>query len=68
MPPKHLLDERLDFHEQNKKINKCYKIGVIKNLSFDLPCNALLRISKSCLRPIIYYDDIIYGKPNNESK
>ena len=44
------------------------QIGVIKNLSFDLPCNALLRISKSCLRPIKYYDDIIYGKPNNESK
>ena len=49
-------------------MNKCNKIiCVIKKLSSDLPRNILLRIYKSFFRPIMYYGDIIYSKPNNES-
>ena len=49
-------------------MNKYYKIkGFIKKLSFDLPLDALLRIFKSFVIPIMDYGGIIYDKPNNES-
>ena len=42
-------------------------LGVIKKLSSNLPRNALLRIHKSFITPIMDYGDIIYEKPCNES-
>ena len=59
-----LLDSE---HVQSKK-NKCYRIiALIKKLSMHLPREALLRISKSFVRPNLDYGDIIFDKPNNES-
>ena len=64
-----LLDKRLSFNEHiQSAMNKCYKmIGVIKRLSVNLSCDALLRIYKSFIWPHLDYGDIIHEKPNNES-
>ena len=50
-----LLDECLNFNEKiQRKKNKCYKIiGGIRKLSSDLARDALLRIIKSFVWPII---------------
>ena len=63
-----LLDKRLSFNEHiQSKMNKCYKmIGVIKRLSVNLPCDALLKIYKSFIKPHLDYGDIIYDKLNEE--
>ena len=48
-------------------MNKCYKIiAVIKKLPSGLPRDALLRIFKSFVGPIVDYGDVIYDKLNNE--
>ena len=38
-----------------------------KQLSSDLPRDALLKVFKLFVGPIMDYGDIIYDKPNNES-
>ena len=38
----------------------------MKRLSINLPCNALLTIYKSFIRPHLDYVDILYDNPNNE--
>ena len=51
-----------------QKIKKCNKlIGLIRRLSINLPCNALLTIYKSFRRPDLDYGDILYDDPNNEN-
>ena len=42
-------------------------IGVINRLSVNLPCNALLRIYKSFIRPHLDYGDIFHDKPHIKS-
>ena len=42
-------------------------IGLIRRLSINLPCNDLLTIYKSFVRPHLDYGDILYDKPNNEN-
>ena len=42
-------------------------LQVIKRLSLNLPCIALMRINQSFIRPHLDYRDIIYDKPDNES-
>ena len=41
-------------------------LGLIRRLSVNLPCNILLTIYKSFIRPHVGNYDILYGKPNNE--
>ena len=52
-----MLDKRLSYK----------MITVIKRLSVNLPCDALLKIYKSFIRPHLNYGDIIYDKTNKES-
>ena len=40
-------------------------IGLIRQLSVNLPRNALFTIYKSFIRPHLDYGDILYDKPNN---
>ena len=63
-----MLDKRLSFNEKiQSQMNACYKmIGIIKRLSVNLPCDALLRIYKSFIRPYLNYGDIIYDKTSHE--
>ena len=42
-------------------------IGVIQKLNKTFPCHLLITIYKSFVRPHLYYGDIIYDQPNNES-
>ena len=52
----------------DQKIKKCNKtIGFIRQLSVNLPRNALLAIHKSFIRPHLDFGDILYDKPNNEN-
>ena len=64
-----LLDSKLDPDEHiNNKINKCNKIiGIMKKLSLFLSRKTLLTIYKLFLRPNLYYADIIFENPCNES-
>ena len=64
-----LLDSKLDPDENiNNKINKCNKIiGIMKKLSLFLSRKTLLTIYKFFLRPNLYYADIIFENPCNES-
>ena len=48
-----------------KKCNKL--IGLIKRLSVNLPCNALLTIYKFFIRYHLDYGYILYDNPNNEN-
>ena len=41
-------------------------IGLIKKLSIHIPREALLRISKTFVRPNLDYGDIIFDKPNSK--
>ena len=41
-------------------------LGLIRRLLVNLPCNTLLTIYKSFIRPHVDNYDILYGKPNNE--
>ena len=65
-----LLDSRLNFNEHvQSKMKNCYKvIGLIKKLSTHLPREVLLRTYKSFVRPNLDYGNIIFDKPNNDSK
>ena len=47
------------------KFNKGF--GIIKKLQNRLPRQGLLTIYKSFVRPHLYYRDVIYDQPNNES-
>ena len=64
-----ILDEKLNFkqHVDNaiSKINK--SISAIKTLRHRLPQKSLITIYKAFLRFQIYYGDIIYDQPQNES-
>ena len=64
-----VLDSNLNFNTHiDQKIKKCNKmIGLIRRLSVNLPRNALLAIYKSCIRPHLDYDGILYDKPNNNN-
>ena len=64
-----LLDKRLSFNEYiPSKMNKYYKmIGVLKSLSVNLPCDELLTVYKSFIRPHVYYAGIVYDRPHKES-
>ena len=42
-------------------------IGLIRRLSVNLPCNALLTIYKSFVRPHLDYGGILYDKPSNDN-
>ena len=42
-------------------------IGLIRRLSVNLPCNALLTIYKSFARPHLDHGDILYDKPSNDN-
>ena len=69
---KHLgvvLDSNLNFNTHiDQKIKKCNKIiGLIRRLSVNLPCNALLTIYKSFVRPHLNYGDILYDKRSNDN-
>ena len=61
------LDSNLNFNthvdQKNKKSNKM--IGLIRQLSENLPRNALLTIYKSFIRPHLDYGDMLYDKANN---
>ena len=69
---KHLgvvLDSNLNFNthtdQKIKKFNKM--IGLIRQLSVNLPRNALLAIYKSFVRPHLDYGDILYDNPSNDN-
>ena len=42
-------------------------IGLLRLLSVNRPCNALLTMYKSFIRPHLDYSDILYDKPNNDN-
>ena len=64
-----VLDLNLDFNTHiNQKIKRCnIMISLIRWISWNLPCNALLTIYKSFVRPYLDYGDILYDKPGNEN-
>ena len=69
---KHLglfLGNKFDFNKHlDEKINECNKIiGMMKKPSTSVSRQSLLTIYKSFVRPILYYEDIIYGKPHKKS-
>ena len=60
-----ILDSNLNF---NSHIDQKIKmIGVIRRLSINVPCNALLTIYKSLIRPHLDCGDILYDKPSNDN-
>ena len=67
---KHLgltLDNKLSFNEHiNDKIHQANKaVGLLRKLQTFLPCNILLTIYKSFIRPLLDYADVIYDEPSN---
>ena len=64
-----VLDSNLNFTSHiDQKMKKCNKmIGLITQLSVNLPRNALLTIYKSFIRPHLDYGDILYDKPGNDN-
>ena len=69
---KHLgltLDSKLSFNEHiNDKIHQANKgVGLLRKLQTILPCNSLLTIYKSFIRPLLDYADVIYDQPSNTS-
>ena len=63
-----VLDLKLNFNTHiDQKIKKCDKmIGLIRQLSVNLPCDALLTVYTSFIRPHLDYGGILYHKPNKE--
>ena len=51
--------------QKNKKCNKM--IGLIRQLSVNLLCNALLTVYKSFIRPHLDDGDILYDKPSSDN-
>ena len=69
---KHLglvLDNKLTFKNHVKdQLNKAYfAVGKIERLRDILPCDSLVTICKSFIRPYLDYGDVIYDQPNNDS-
>ena len=64
-----ILDAKFNFNEHiESKTTECNKIiGLMNKLSLILSGKSLLTIYKSIVRPNLYYADIIYNKPFNES-
>ena len=64
-----ILDSKLFFNiHVDNKIKKCYRmIGITKRLSVSFPRKALLTIYKFFIRPHLYYGDILYDKPGNQT-
>ena len=67
---KHLgltLNSKLSFNEHiNDKIHQANKaVGLLRKLQTFLPCNILLTIYKSFIRPLLDYADVIYDEPSN---
>ena len=66
---KHLeltLDSKLSFNEH--KIHQANKgVGLLRKLQAFLPCNSLLTIYKSFIRPLLDYADVIYDQTSNAS-
>ena len=62
-----ILDSKFNFNTHvAQKIKKGNKLlGLIKRLPISLPCNALLTIYKSFIRPYFGYGDILCDNPNN---
>ena len=42
-------------------------IGLVRQFSVNLPCNMILAIYKSFIRPQFDYGDTLYDKPNNKN-
>ena len=61
-----VLDLKLNFSTHiDQKIKKCDKmIGLMRQLSVNLPCDALLTVYTSFIRPHLDYGGILYHKPN----
>ena len=64
-----VLDNRLTFKKNIKdKLNKAYfAAGKIERRRDILPCDSLVTIYKSFIRPNLDYGDVIYDSPNNNS-
>ena len=63
-----VLDNKLTFKKVKDKLNKAYfGVGEIERLRDILPCNFLVTIYKSFIRPHLDYGDVIYDQPNNDS-
>ena len=64
-----VLDNRLTFKKNIKdKLNKAYfAAGKIERRRDILPCDSLVTIYKSFIRPHLDYWDVIYDQPNNDS-
>ena len=64
-----LGDLNLNFNTHiDQKIKKCNKmLCLIRQLSVNLPRDALLTICKTFIRPHLDYDDILYDKPSNDN-
>ena len=67
---KHLvltLNSKLSFSEHiNDKIHQANKdVGLLRKLQTILPCNSLLTIYKSFIRPLLDYADVIYDQSSN---
>ena len=63
------LDEKPNYNTRIKeKLSKVYKgIGLLRNLSYKLPRQALVTIYEAFIRIHLDYGDIVYDKPNNET-
>ena len=63
------FDEKLYYNSHIKeKLSKVYKgIGLLRNLSYKLPRQALVTIYEAFIRIHLDYGDIVYDKPNNET-
>ena len=64
-----ILDSKLSFdHHLKEKIPKCNGgIGLTRRLSVYVSPDSLLGLYKTFFRPRLYYADIIYDQPNNDT-
>ena len=62
------LDEKLNYNTHIKeKHRNIYKgIGLLRNIPYKLPRQALVTICKAIIRPHLDYGGIVYDKPDNE--
>ena len=65
-----VLDLKLNFSTHiDQKIKKCDKmIGLLRQLSVNLPCDALLTVYTSFIRPHLDYGGILYQTKRTFSK
>ena len=61
------LDNKLSFNEyMNYKIHQANKgVCLLWKLQWILPCTSLVTTSKSFIRPLLDYVDVIYDQPSN---